>query len=152
MFKNVIRILTLSAVVLAGLVVSASAQNPLLTHKTDVGFDFYVGDKLMPAGKYVIRSVTHETTHGVVMIEQVDGDAKIAAHTFPAQNTDKLKSGSFLFKKHNNTHYLAGFKLGNETHMHQILKNTDSRIAKRETAKKVAKTADTKAGKVASAE
>ncbi len=152
MFKNVIRILTLSAVVLTGLVVSASAQTPLLTHKTDVGFDFYVGDKLMPAGKYMIKSVTHETTHGVVMIEQINGDAKIAVHTFPAQNTDKLKPGALLFKKHNNNHYLAGFKLGNETHMHQILKNTDSRIAKRETAKKVAQTAEAKPGKAATGE
>ncbi len=152
MFKNVIRILTLSAVVLTGLVVSASAQNPLLTHKTDVGFDFYVGDKLMPAGKYVIRSVSHETAHGVVMIEQINGDAKIAAHTFPARNTDSLKSGALLFKKHNNNHYLSGFKLGNETYMHQILKNTDSRIAKRETGKKVAQTTDAKPGKAISGE
>lgn len=144
MFKNVVRILTLSAVALGGLVISASAQNPATTQKTQVGFDFYVGEKLMPAGEYVIRTISHNTAHGVVMIEQTNGSAKIAAHTFPVQNQEKLKAGSMQFKKYGDKHYLSSFQLSNESYMHQILKNTDARISKRETAKKVAKVADAK--------
>lgn len=152
MLKNALRIVTLSAIVLAGLVVSASAQNPLLTRTTKVGFDFYVGDKLMPAGEYVIRAVSHETTHGVVMIEQMNGDAKIAVHTFPTKNRENLDAGSLLFKKQNGNHYLAAFKLENETAMHQILKNTESRIAKREATGKVAQAADAKPARASSEE
>lgn len=152
MLKKALRIVTLSAVVLAGLVISASAQNPLLTRTTKVGFDFYVGDKLMPAGEYVIRSVSHETSHGVVMIEQVNGDAKIAVHTFPSKNREKLDAGALLFKKQNGNHYLSAFKLGNESFMHQILKNTESRIAKRETGGKIAQAAEAKPAKATSEE
>lgn len=152
MFKNVVRILTLSAVALAGLVISASAQNPVMTQKTQVGFDFYVGEKLMPAGEYVIRTVSHDTAHGVVMIEQINGSAKIAVHTFPVQNQDNLQPGSLLFKKYGDKQYLSSFQLGNESYMHQILKNTEARITKRETAKKIAKVGNAKTTTASSAE
>lgn len=143
--KNVVRMLLLSAVVLAGLVVSAAAQSPVPPQKAQVGFDFYVGDKLMPAGEYAIRPVSQDISHGVVMIEQLNGSAKAAVQTFPARNAENLKAGSLLFKKYGDNHYLSAFQLDNESYMHQILKNTESRIVKREAARKVAQTGETRA-------
>ncbi|MBS1790417.1 MAG: hypothetical protein JST85_22020 [Acidobacteria bacterium] len=142
--KNVVRMLLLSAVVLAGLAVSAAAQSAV-PQKAQVGFDFYVGDKLMPAGEYTIRPVSQDISHGVVMIEQVNGNAKAAVQTFPARNAENLKPGSLLFKKYGDNHYLSAFQLDNENYMHQILKNTESRIVKREAARKIAQTGEAKA-------
>ncbi len=152
MLKNVVRMLTLSAFVVAGLVVSASAQSNAVSQKVQVGFDFYVGDKLMPAGEYTIKAVSRGVTHGVIMIEQVKGDAKIAVHTFPANNQDKLKPGSLLFKKYGANSYLSAVQFGDEKYLHQVLKNTESRIAKRESEKKVAKTGNAKAATASSLE
>ncbi len=152
MLKNVVRMLTLSAFVMAGLAVSASAQNNAVFQKVQVGFDFYVGDKLMPAGEYTIKASSRGATHGVVMIEQVKGDAKIAVHTFPTNNQDKLKPGSLLFKKHGARSYLSGIQLGDEQYLHQVVINTESRIAKRESEKKVVKTGNAKAATASSFE
>lgn len=142
--KNVVRMLLLSAVVLAGLAVSAAAQSAG-PQKAQVDFDFYVGNKLMPAGEYAIKPVSQDISHGVVMIEQVNGNAKAAVQTFPARTAENLKPGSLLFKKYGDNHYLSAFQLGNENYMHQIMKNTESRIVKREAARKVAQIGEAKA-------
>jgi len=132
MTKNIVRVLMLSAFVVAGLAMTASAQNPTFTKKTEIGFDFYIGSKQMPAGEYVFKFVGDETVHGVLLVQQVDGDAQMFVQTFPYQNTDNLKSGAIVFNKQGDRSYLAGIQLGDGKYVHQVLKNTSDKVAKRE--------------------
>lgn len=145
MFKNIARALMLSAFVVAGMAMTAAAQNPPTTGKVQIGFDFYVGSKQLPAGEYVIKFVSRDTANGVIQIQQLDGGAQLLVHTFPVTNAMKLESGSVVFNKQGDRQYLSAIQLGDQAYVHQVLKNTPERIAKRESARKVADANSTKA-------
>ncbi|HEY8559439.1 MAG TPA: hypothetical protein VIL74_03470 [Pyrinomonadaceae bacterium] len=69
MKHRIIRICLL-AVLTAGLMVSAQEKAP--EYRTNIPFDFHAGNKILPAGSYVIALVDFIESRNVLTIREMD--------------------------------------------------------------------------------
>ena len=137
MTKNMMRLGLASMLVLAGLVVSASAQTTtFMSKRTKVDFDFYAGKKLMPAGEYIVKLSPAGSQHKLVVLQQIDGDAYTTVPTVPGVNKTNLPPGSVTFNRYGNQHYLAGVQLGDAEVLHQVIKTKEERLIAQAAGKK----------------
>lgn len=91
---------TLALVAAAG---AAQAQSPArLT--VDVPFDFYVGDQLMPAGRYTVRRAVRDNDRTLVVAGEKEGD-RAAGVTAPAAGRES-KRGALVFHRYGGEYFL----------------------------------------------
>lgn len=135
MMKKVLNIFAVLTLVAVGMVSTASAQRTPVSTKTKVDFDFYVGDKQMPAGEYRIRLMPASSqSHKLIVIEQIGGDARAIVPSVPEYNKANLKPGSVKFNRYGGTYFLAGVQLGDESLFQTAIRSrtereTDAKIA-----------------------
>ena len=125
------RMLAVSTLVLAGMVTVASAQQTTQFEKVKIGFDFYAGSKLMPAGDYIVKLGPADQSHKIVQIQQIKGNETAILMTVPNTNKRNLKPGAVSFNKYGNQYYLAGVQLGDVSTFHTVIKSkSEKRVLK----------------------
>lgn len=133
--KKMLQGLTVSALVLAGLVVSASAQSSVNSTKVKVGFDFMVGNKQLPAGEYRIKILNNDNSGKLLRVESLDG--KVAAIITGIQGSNRfgLQADQVKFNRYGDKYFLSGVRFGYEPNVHQIPRSRSERDAQRQSAK-----------------
>ncbi len=93
---------TIFAVVLAVLIssIAAFAQSPVLT--ANIPFQFYVGEKLMPAGNYTIRLSNDNAM--ILMLDNSHLAKAIITHN--AERSTMLTEPVLVFRHLGDTHFL----------------------------------------------
>lgn len=72
----------------------------------DIPFDFYVGNKRMPAGEYVIEQARSSSDKTTLLLSRKDGKANAIATTTPITNT-KRKDVALSFNRYGDVYYLS---------------------------------------------
>lgn len=107
MKKQILRTVTtfglFSALALVAAVGTARAQSPV-NISVDVPFDFYVGDQLMPAGRYTVKRAARDTNRALLIAGE-DGGDRAAAMTTPTVGREARQS-ALVFHRHGEQHYL----------------------------------------------
>ena len=107
MKKKILRAVTtfglFSVLALVAAVAPARAQSPV-SLSVDVPFDFYVGDKQMPAGRYTIRRAAKGTNSVLVLAGEKDGE-RAAATTAPVAGREARRS-ALVFHRYGDEHFL----------------------------------------------
>ncbi|MBO0719398.1 MAG: hypothetical protein J2P41_01140 [Blastocatellia bacterium] len=135
MVKKSYKIMAAVSVILISLVASVSAQNPTRTKEVRIDFDFYAGNKLMPAGNYVVRLLENGSTQKSILVQQQDGNSQAIITSVPNRNKADYQPGVILFHKYGTRYFLAGVQLGDAAILHTAIKSR----AEREILKGLAK-------------
>ena len=104
MKKHIGRALLLGIIALFSCTFAIAQKNNLI--KTKIAFDFYVGDKKMPAGDYVIQKLTSSSSPAALLLRRTDGTAQIII--VPALGGVKARRDSTLsFNRYGGLYYLS---------------------------------------------
>ncbi|HEX9004355.1 MAG TPA: hypothetical protein VGB07_30860 [Blastocatellia bacterium] len=126
--KKLLQGLTVSALMLAGLAVSASAQSSVASTKVKVGFDFTVGNKQLPAGEYRIKAV-NDGPGRLLRVESLDGKATAIISGIKSSNRGSLKADQVKFNRYGDQYFLSTVRFGNEPTVHQVVRSRSERKA-----------------------
>ena len=128
--KKILNILAVLTFIAVGLTATASAQRSPVSTKTKIDFDFYVGNKLLPAGEYRIRLLPASSeSHKLIVLHKVDGDESAIIPSVPENNKGGLKSGSVKFNKVGDAYFLSGVQLGDESLFQAAIKGRTEKAA-----------------------
>lgn len=127
--KKMLQGLTLSALMAAGLAVSASAQSEVASTKVTVGFDFIAGNKQLPAGEYRIRIVDNDGSGKLLRVESLDGKHSAIITGIQSSNRAGLKADQVKFNKYGDKYFLSTVRFGNEATVQQISRSRTERDA-----------------------
>ncbi len=117
------------ALALATAVVSANAQSPNRV-MADIPFEFVVGDKTLPAGKY---SVTPVTAGGALAIQKTDGRNSVLRLSDLAERDRNKTHARLVFHRYGQSYFLAEVWNG-ESIGRQLRKSRQERAIERELA------------------
>jgi hypothetical protein len=139
MIKKVYQTLAVASLIVISLVAGASAQDPNRTKVVKIDFDFYAGNKQMPAGAYVVKLLENGNTQKLILIQQQDGNSQAIVASVPNRNRADYKPGVILFNKYGSQYFLSGVQLGDSTVLHTAIKTR----AEREILKVIAQNGST---------
>jgi len=93
--------------ILLGCLITAGASHAqaqtLDPIKADIPFDFYIGEKLLPAGEYTIR----EKYQGLMEIQRDDGKATAFFITNDSQPRQEPTASELIFNRYGNETFLS---------------------------------------------
>lgn len=110
---------------------AAQAQEPRV--KANIPFDFVVGDRVLPAGEYVVDRTGDSTP--AIMIRSQEGSGASLALTFACTSSGPSKSTKLVFHALGGRYFLSqvwteGYAQGRELRMSkseiQLAKNSDA--------------------------
>jgi hypothetical protein len=134
MANEIIKSLTMLTLVvgltLAAAVVSANGQSTSILITADIPFDFIVGDKTLPSGKYTVRS-TSDDGKGL-KISSHEG-ASVMRLSNLADGTSKKRNARMVFHRYGQQYFLAEVWSG-ENYGRQLLKCNRERHLRQELA------------------
>jgi hypothetical protein len=133
--KRLFQVMALSALVLTGLVASASAQTVSTGTKVKIDFDFTAGNQQFPAGKYRIKTFNDTHSQTLLLVQRLDGSEQGFVATTQNQNRAKYGPGDVAFNKYGDKYFLANVQLGDGGVVHQILKSRSERNTQRMSVK-----------------
>lgn len=107
--KNIQRAITLSALFVFLTVSSALGQSGGQT-VVNIPFNFVVGEKIMPAGKYVIQRNKRDSDTAWT-IEQRGGGAAAVLLTATARHTESQDETKLIFSKYEDVYFLTSFSI-----------------------------------------
>jgi hypothetical protein len=112
------KVTLLSAILLVTLAASAQGQTLQYRVKANIPFDFTVGDKALPAGKYSIGR-THRADDLVLSIADVRGRTKAIRLTTAALTKHPREKAALIFHRYGNQYFLfqvwpAGGEVGRQ--------------------------------------
>ena len=90
----------------------ARAQSPV-NISVDVPFDFYVGDKRMPAGRYTVKRAVKDTNRTLVVAGDREGE-RAAATTAPVAGREARQS-ALVFHRYGGEYFLRSARTVGET-------------------------------------
>jgi hypothetical protein len=96
-------ILSLAALITAGSVGAARADEQLVTAK--VPFAFVAGETHLPAGDYIVKSISDDPA--VLSIESKDGRLGVLTLTIPAWSDETTGKSELVFEKMDNQYFLS---------------------------------------------
>ena len=105
--KLIERAIALAALILLVTVSSAYAQTDRQT-LVNIPFNFTVGEKAMPAGKYLIRRNRKDSDTVWVIQNKQSGEAALLL-TRSVRSTETQESAKFVFRKYDDVYILAQF-------------------------------------------
>jgi len=133
--KKMFQILAISALVLTGLVASASAQSVAESNRVKIDFPFNVGDKQLSAGEYRIKALNTDQAQKVILVQRLDGKGQAVIASVPGSNNGQLALGGVRFNKYGDKLFLASVQLGDDGVIHHMLKSRAERAAEKESPK-----------------
>ena len=86
----------------------------------NVPFNFQMGEKIMPAGRYVI----HHADSVLTMRQQGGSNATIVRLTQPTIRRDTPKAGSVVFNRYGGSYFLSQIWTSNSRDGRTVLKST----------------------------
>jgi hypothetical protein len=125
----------IAMIVLVGsMAVAAQAQNNGRTRLTaHVPFEFNVGEKTMPAGKYTVSQINPASDRVALQLRNQDGSASVMlqmnAVSGRAQESTKL-----IFNRYGNRYFFAEAWIDGERAGLQVVRSRAERVAQRELA------------------
>jgi len=125
--KKLFQVLAISALVLTGLVASASAQSVATSTKIKVDFDFNVGNEQLPAGEYRIKTLNDPQPQKLLLVQRLDGKGQAIVSSIPNQNRGKAEPGAVTFNKYGDQYFLAGVQLGDGSVNNEMTKSRAER-------------------------
>ena len=116
MAKQLLKTLTMLSLVvglaLAATVVSANGQTKSHAVTANIPFDFIVGDKTLPSGKYVVSAVTDNGAG--LRISSRDGKASAIRFSLSVAEKSKNRSARMVFHRYGQQYFLAEVWSGEE--------------------------------------
>ena len=105
--KLIERAIALAALILLVTVSSAYAQTDRPT-LVDIPFNFSVGEKAMPAGKYLIRRNRNDSDTVWVIQNKQSGEAALLL-TRSVRSTETQENAKFVFRKYDDLYFFSEF-------------------------------------------
>ena len=126
--------LTAMIVLVASLAVAAQAQNnSRIALVANIPFQFSIGNKTLPAGEYIVRSISDDYSTVVLKIESRDGRTHAMLQTFTvegkAQNLARL-----VFHRYGNHYFFAQAWVDGDSAGLEVQKSSAERAAGLEVA------------------
>jgi hypothetical protein len=97
--------LLLAMTIIAG--VSAQAQSLQYRLTVNIPFDFTVGDKKLPAGKYWVNRAQETSGDKVLQISSTDGRETVNRFSVPVVTLDPKNEGSLVFHRYGEDYFLS---------------------------------------------
>lgn len=97
--------LLLAMTIIAG--VSAQAQSLQYRLTVNIPFDFTVGDKKLPAGKYWVNRAQEASGDKVLQISSTDGRETVNRFSIPIVTLDPKNDGSLVFHRYGEDYFLS---------------------------------------------
>lgn len=113
---------------LVAAVSTARAQSPV-NISVDVPFDFYVGDRLMSAGRYTVKRVARDTNRVLVVAGQDEGD-RVTAMTAPVTRRE-VRQSQLVFHRYGEQYFLRGTWTVGDTEGCAFAESKQERAARR---------------------
>jgi hypothetical protein len=118
------------ALALATAVVSANAQSSSTV--TNIPFEFVVGDKAMPSGKYIASTASSDGR--VLLIQSYDLKKSVVRLTNSIQPKGSKTNACLVFHRYGDRYFLAEVWSGADSTGRQLLKSRQERAIARELA------------------
>lgn len=96
----------LCAILLATFVTAAQAQSPSHRVTAQIPFDFSIGDKKLPSGKYSIGRIRQNFDDMVLSIDDEDGYSKAVRTSFPVRSLDLSDNAKLVFHRYGDQYFL----------------------------------------------
>src|SRR5829696_5213810 len=107
--KHIERVIAFTALIIV-VTVSSSVVFAQTDRQTlvNIPFNFTVGDKALPAGKYLIRR-NRKDTDAVWVIQNKESGKKAMLLTRPVQANETQEDAKFVFRKYDDLYYMSEF-------------------------------------------
>jgi hypothetical protein len=127
--KSLTMVMVIATVAFVTSVVSANAQGTIQV-KANVPFEFVVGNEMLPAGEYTVRSAT---SSGQALIIQSD-DASHAIYRLSNTIRPKTDDGEarLVFHRYGQNYFLKQVWEGGDTSGREVLESKQEKAIKRE--------------------
>ena len=139
MSSRVLKTLTMLALVVglasATTLVSANGQSTSVVN-ADIPFDFIVGNKTLPAGKYAVNSATNDGH--ALNISSREGNSSALVLTNDAVEMSKKRIARMVFHRYGQQYFLAQVWTG-ESYGRQLMESKRERNLRRELASNASK-------------
>ena len=116
-----------SILALVAAVSPAQAQSPV-SISVDVPFDFYVGDLLMPAGRYTVKRAMRDTNRTLLIAGDKEGE-RAAAMTAPVVGR-AAKQSTLVFHRYGAEYFLRSTWTMGETEGREFSQSKQERAAR----------------------
>ncbi|HEU4871215.1 MAG TPA: hypothetical protein VFT08_10225 [Pyrinomonadaceae bacterium] len=119
LIKLIPRIALLSALVILASAVSADAQSLANKARFTIPFDFAVGEKQLPAGKYAIGRAAQSSNDIMMSLSDDKGHSKAIVLSTAVMKLDSAKNNTLVFHRYGDQYFLfqvwaAGAETGRE--------------------------------------
>jgi hypothetical protein len=135
--RSVLSIIS-ALVVFTALVAASAAARTSRSLVVQIPFDFHIGGKTLPAGKYIVERSTQASADGL-SLRSVDKNAGVFALTSTVQSNWRQSDSRLVFNKYQDQYFLAQFWTSGEASGRALIKSDKERTAEREIAKAGAK-------------
>lgn len=96
----------LCAILLATVVVSAQGQTLSTRVTAQIPFDFTIGDRKLPSGKYSVGRVRQNSDDIVLSIDDQDGRSKALHTSIPVRSLDLTDKATLVFHRYGDQYFL----------------------------------------------
>ena len=117
------------AILLATVVVSAQGQTLSTRVTAQIPFDFTIGDRKLPSGKYSVGRVRQSSDDIVLSIEDQDGRSKAIHTSIAARNLDLTDQATLVFHRYGDQYFLYQVWPAGATTGRQLPKSRSEREA-----------------------
>ena len=96
----------LCAILLATFVTSAQAQSPSNRVTVQIPFDFNIGDRKLPSGKYSVGRIRQGSDDVVLTVDDENGHSKAIRTSIAVRNLDITENGKLVFHRYGDQYFL----------------------------------------------
>lgn len=130
-----LRVLTILGALLVMTAATAHAQSER-TEVTYVPFNFVVGKKTLPAGKYVVRP-NRTRSNDVWVVQSKDGDASALFTTTRVQSSKTPKRTKLVFNKYGDQYFLSQIWFDGNNSGRELVKRHNERQLEKNIARRM---------------
>jgi hypothetical protein len=125
----------ISAFVLLATLVAASAQaRTSRSLVVQIPFDFHIGGKTLPAGKYIVERSTQASAEGL-SLRSVDRNTGVFVLTSTVQSHWRQSDSRLVFNRYQDKYFLAQLWTSGEASGRELIKSDKERATEREIAR-----------------
>ena len=96
----------LGAILLATFVTSAQAQSSGNRVTAQIPFDFSIGDRKLPAGRYSVGRIRQNSDDIVVSVDDENGRSKAIRTSIPVRQVDPNEHAKLVFHRYGDQYFL----------------------------------------------
>lgn len=123
----------LGAILVATFVTSAQAQSPSPRVVAHIPFDFSIGDRKLPAGKYSVGRLRQNSDDAVLTVDDEAGRSKVIRTSIPVRNIDINENPKLVFHRYGDQYFLYQVWPAGTTTGRQFSRSRAEREAERAT-------------------